>query len=1298
MSSFDPKTGILILGELPLDPVINKYPNSDQYKSYMRYLESGLQDDISEILIPALNTLLADKDTVFSSTGSSFTVNKESNYLKHLMNTVKLSLLQENAVNTFNGANGALQFTIGDKKLSAFTLLELPFMDKGGMMYNAGKIYTIINTLTLDDALTFDGSKLKFVDGAHSLLFSGAVNPKVTMFNSSVSMIDFLVMLAKSQYGDDLGSDYSKEFVNNLRSASLLSFVAGTETDHRTLGSQEAFEFALDQLTGRINDQRAVEFGLQEKIDQGYLSTTSTRRSLNEILSFRNALGRTISRDIVASDGRTIAITGDTVTELMVSLLNGCFIDTIHVKRSVNMVGLFVASPLFLGDSIIKGTPVIPQMVRLIPSLKDYTIAPETYKLENNQVLVIDRNTIITENLCECLEYLGIEYFEYKDKITSKKILKAYFEEEYVNNRHYPITDVDVDDTSEYDAYVYVDIHGDISPEQENLTCHDVAALISLYMKLQSGNHYNLLSDPDAGLRKRVEQCYDHFHKAFLYATTNLVKRGGAGIKRLADNKVDFNDSDKMNAAFRFFSKDFFRCLQSVLKVTDVLNITNPVAAISSLTKINTIVKNDDSIADSMRRLTMGHYGRICPYETPQSKKLGVVNNTAIGCEIEDGIMYTNYYPITHSGGKHYLSRNAVRLSVTQEEKYRIADLAELNVNYDTMEVTAIGRVLARVPAVESLEKMTVANIDLLDVQYVNVSLNQHESIACTTVPYAGSDDAARVSFGLSMVKQAKGLVRGETPIVCTTGFLNIPNMNTYYKIFAEGNGRIDVVTSTMIVVRYDGESEPVKYTFEPMTISSTTTIVRVSEVVVGDRVVQGQTLVSSNFIKDGMMVIGVNALVADMTDGYNYEDGIPGSRRISIKTTSYGVHTDSFSIARTTIRASAQDVRYENYIGKDDRLFTKRERLGKSTEYSTATMRAERCRGFVAGVEYVRDEVRYGQVKEIKVRSVSFDELNESDKICNRHGNKGVVCKIHENSDMPYFENGEFIDLKYNPNGVVSRMNIGQKLEAPIGLACYVLGIQVMCDSFNSPENELVRLLLSYTVDLANSDNEDKVFSEYSQLPKELHEHCRNNIRNIRHWRNTFNKEGRAYLIDPVSGKRSLTRVTVGVNYVYKLVQEGEGKIHSRGGFLSSPYVFKTESPTKGASNDGGQRMGYMELDAMASYGAQELLREVTNERGDNYVARNNTTVKALHSGETEYLLDESSAIRRSTEWMFQLFYALGCKVSSDDTEINLSHPEKRKYYKRRALLDASFDGDEREEDIETKMFDAFKSLRGGK
>lgn len=1314
MNSFDKNTKILILGDKPLDNIIDEYRDSAQYISYRRYLDYGLKEDVKNVLIPTLNEILEDRNVLLSydNNNDSLLISNGHNNSNQKIKQVRLSLIHDNAM-VFEKRVDNDQFAVRKpKKLSPFTLLELPYMDRSGILYYRDKTYVVLNSLSMDNGLSLDKNKLKIVDNEHSMEISKPISPYITIFKDKVNLIDLVIMLAKRYYGDSLGSEYSYDFIKSIRNANFISSISGTEEDYKmskllndSVGDvvDNTIELIMDNMVGISNDLKADNFKLEDKIEAGIFNSEMTRHILNDMLSLKNALGKILSRDVVTKDGTVIAKEGERVTNNLLDKFNKYFIDTIYVRKKLNIVNQYLGELVAI-DFIPIGAPLIKEFIDLKGNeLQGYDIAPKSYILNEDILssidldslgpyeiipdssIVLPTGTLIREDILNYLEATNTKEIRYKRNPKSAKIMKAYFEEEYISNRHFKING----------ETKFVDLLGDVYQQSDLFTCHDMLALLSLYMKLCAGEHIDIISNVDIGLRKKVNQVYDYFHKAFIKSCEKFKKSKSLKLKSLisiGDTK-NLDNSDTMSTLFKYFSEDFYKHLRTDMKVLDMLDCSNPVASISSLTRINSIVKNADSIADSMRRLTTGHYGRICPYETPQSKKLGVVNNLANSCVIENGIMYNYYYKLEHIGGKIIVGKDKIKMDVIEEEKYRISDISLIEFN-SNREVTSKGKVLARVPSNDSIEKMTVASIDIEDVQYVSTSPNQHCSIACTTVPFAGADDAARVSFGLSMVKQTKGLVKGEIPLVCTTGFFNIPNMNTFYKIFAEEDGSVLYVSNKSITVRYTNTGKVVTYDFESITLAPKSIILRTPIVSTREHFKKGDTLVTSNFINNGIMATGVNALVAYMTDGYNYEDGVPCSRRLSRKLLSYGVHKDIFKVSKKYIGIDLSNIDYKTYISKGDKLAISRAIKSSSNIKKYTILPANRCRGYICNETIIKDKKNSSIAKEIEIKSVSFDELTVSDKVCNRHGNKGVVCQVHENSDMPYLNNGEFIDIKYNPNGIVSRMNIGQMLEASLGLVCYVLDIIVLCDAFNSPSTKVIKMLLAYTSRLANEDDIEAVFADYPTLPKSLHDYCRENIDNIRKWRNTFNEEGKAYLIDPKSGKRSLSRVNIGVNYIYKLVQEGEDKLHSRGGYLTSDYVEKTESPTKGSSKGGGQKMGYMELDALAAYGASNLLKEITNERGDNYIARNNLTVKAVHSGNTRYCLDERYGIRRSSEYMFELLKSAGLNLSFTEDELDLNHPEERKYYKKDIIKRADLDDRDIEQETSNIISSYFKDM----
>ena len=71
------------------------------------------------------------------------------------------------------------------------------------------------------------------------------------------------------------------------------------------------------------------------------------------------------------------------------------------------------------------------------------------------------------------------------------------------------------------------------------------------------------------------------------------------------------------------------------------------------------------------------------------------------------------------------------------------------------------------------------------------------------------------------------------------------------------------------------------------------------------------------------------------------------------------------------------------------------------------------------------------------------------------RHGNKGVISKILPQEDMPYMEDGTPVDIMLNPQGIPSRLNIGQVLEVHLGMAAKNLGIHIATPVFDGVSSD---------------------------------------------------------------------------------------------------------------------------------------------------------------------------------------------------------------------------------------------------
>ncbi|MDR2197896.1 MAG: DNA-directed RNA polymerase subunit beta [Deltaproteobacteria bacterium] len=258
-------------------------------------------------------------------------------------------------------------------------------------------------------------------------------------------------------------------------------------------------------------------------------------------------------------------------------------------------------------------------------------------------------------------------------------------------------------------------------------------------------------------------------------------------------------------------------------------------------------------------------------------------------------------------------------------------------------------------------------------------------------------------------------------------------------------------------------------------------------------------------------------------------------------------------------------------------------------------------------------DELPPGVIKTVKVYVATKRKLSVGDKMCGRHGNKGVVSRVLPEEDMPFFADGTPVDLVVNPLGVPSRMNVGQILETHLGWASKVLGEEIgkLADALNVQglKAKLKAVLGDrdygrFCQDLSDED----VLKIASRSRAGLH--VATPV-----FDGADEKEIRAYLAEagiPVTGQTRLrdgrtgepfeNEVTVGVMYMLKLHHLVDDKIHARS---IGPYSLVTQQPLGGKAQFGGQRLGEMEVWAMEAYGAAYSLQEFLTVKSDDVTGR---------------------------------------------------------------------------------------------
>ena len=283
-------------------------------------------------------------------------------------------------------------------------------------------------------------------------------------------------------------------------------------------------------------------------------------------------------------------------------------------------------------------------------------------------------------------------------------------------------------------------------------------------------------------------------------------------------------------------------------------------------------------------------------------------------------------------------------------------------------------------------------------------------------------------------------------------------------------------------------------------------------------------------------------------------------------------------------------------------------------------------------------EEMPAGVSVQIKVYIAQKRKIQVGDKMAGRYGNKGVISLVLPEEDMPFLPDGTPVDILLNPQGVPSRMNIGQILEMHTGMAAKKMNMLVSTPAFDGAKvNEIYEMMKDAKMD----------------------------------------EDGKTILYDGRTGEAFDNRVTVGIMYMFKLNHMVDDKLHARS---TGPYALVTQQPLGGKANMGGQRFGEMEVWALEAYGAANILQEILTVKSDDVVGRVKV-FEAIVKGETFDL----AGIPESFRVLLKELQALGLDVRILDEkrkEWNLKEIEDDEYKENFECLEEEKVVDKEQED----------------
>ncbi len=732
------------------------------------------------------------------------------------------------------------------------------------------------------------------------------------------------------------------------------------------------------------------------------------------------------------------------------------------------------------------------------------------------------------------------------------------------------------------------------TPENWVLTKEDIVATLKYLINLANGK--GKIDDIDHLANRRVRCVGELVAQNAFYVGLLRLERVIRERMSLLTPEVEISASGLVNARPVIAAiNEFFRSSQ----LSQILDQTNPLSEVDHLRRLSVMGTGGiarDRASFSIRDINHSQYGRIDPVRSPEGQNIGLVTYLALYSRINEyGFLETPYKKVIDEKGKRKVTDDILYLTADDEEEMYITEA--------TVEIDKNGYIIpSRVP-VRYQGNFFEADSKLVNL--IDVSPQQIVGTSASLIPFLAHDDANRALMGTHMQCQAVPLLSPSAPIV-GTGMETIIADNMARVIRAPFDGTVSYVDGQKVILEGKGREEEFKvnkFVNNPMSTSFS----QKPAVKLGQKVKAGELLIEGTSTEKGELAIGQNLLIAYMNyDGLGYEDAIVISNRLVKEDVLSSIHIEEYStdvvetklgpdevtndipnvseenlsnldergIVRIGAEVGPNDILVGKVQPKGETELTAEERLlraifgEKAKEVRDTSLRMPHGeRGTVIGVQILSrdegDDLDAGTLQRIKVKVAQLRKVTEGDKLAGRHGNKGVISKIVPAYDMPHLEDGTPVDIIISSVSILSRMNLGQLLEAHFGLAAKKLGFKIAAPVFDKiPEERLLE-----------------------ELKKA-----------------GFPSTGKMRLIDGRTGEYFTQDVTVGFAYFLKLIHMVEDKTHARS---TGPYSLVTQQPLGGKAQMGGQRLGEMEVWALEAYGAANILQEMLTIKSDDVIGR---------------------------------------------------------------------------------------------
>jgi DNA-directed RNA polymerase subunit beta len=734
--------------------------------------------------------------------------------------------------------------------------------------------------------------------------------------------------------------------------------------------------------------------------------------------------------------------------------------------------------------------------------------------------------------------------------------------------------------------------------EALTLTIDDVVGIISYLIGLVSGQ--GKIDDIDHLANRRIRSVGE-------LVQTTAFRVGALRLERIIKEKMSLASTEEQFSPSHFINahpiiaaiNEFFRTSQ----LSAILDQTNPLSEIDNirrLTVMGTGGISRERASFSIRDINSSQYSRICPVRSPEGPNIGLVTYLALYARVNDyGFLEAPYKKVAvDKKGKKS------QLKVTNEIVYMDAQ-EEMNhyITHADIKIDDEGYILDElVPARYNGEYLEV---EREKIEYIDVIPRQVVGTSAALIPFIDHDEANRALMGTHMQCQAVPLVKSESPMI-GTGMEGMVSRAMGRVKTANFDGTVSFVDANKVIVK-NGKKEET-YKIDKFKRTAQNTFFNQKPIVtVGQKVKAGDILIDGPASENGELALGKNLVIAYASfDGLGYEDAIVISDRLVRDDSLTSVHIEKYEATVVDTKLGPEettrdipnvaeedlasldesgvvvvgsevkpgDILVGKIAPKGETELTAEERLlraifgEKAREVRDTSLRMPHGEhGIVTNVQVLDrakgDELEPGTIRKIQIEVAQIRHVVVGDKLAGRHGNKGVISKIVPDSDMPYLEDGTPVDIIISPISVLGRMNLGQLLEAHLGLAAKKLGVRISLPVFEKMnEDQYIKLL------------------ESAGMPV----------------------SGKMKLYDARTGEPYENDVVVGIGYIMKLIHMVEDKAHARS---TGPYSLVTQQPLGGKAQMGGQRLGEMEVWALEAHRAAYSLQEMLTIKSDDVSGR---------------------------------------------------------------------------------------------